>query len=69
MAEQIKFGDRLFLKGEKLVLDNGASAGTIMSENGTVQIEGATIITGDLTVQGTTTTVNSATLTIDDKNI
>ena len=69
MAEQIKFGDRLFLKGEKLVLDNGASSGIIMSENGTVQIEGATIITGDLTVQGTTTTVNSATLSVDDKNL
>jgi len=69
MAEQIKFGDRLFLKGEKLVLDNGASSGKIMSENGTVQIEGTTIITGDLTVQGTTTTVNSATLSVDDKNL
>ena len=26
MAEQIKFGDRLFLTGEKLVLDNGAKS-------------------------------------------
>jgi len=70
MAEQIKFGDNLYLKGEKLVLDNGPSnPGIIKSQNGTVQIEGAAIITGDLTVQGTTTTVNSATLTIDDKNI
>ena len=69
MAEQIKFGDNLYLRGERLVLDNGTSAGKIMSENGTVQIEGATIITGDLTVQGTTTTVNSATLSVDDKNL
>ena len=69
MAEQIKFGDNLYLRGEKLVLDNGSNAGVIKSQNGTVQIEGAAIITGDLTVQGTTTTVNSATLTIDDKNI
>ena len=53
MAEQIKFGDRLFLTGEKLVLDNGASAGIIMSESGTIEIEGNLIVTGD------TTTVNS----------
>ena len=53
MAEQIKFGDRLFLTGEKLVLDNGASSGIIMSESGTIEIEGNLIVTGD------TTTVNS----------
>ena len=69
MAEQIKFGDNLYLRGEKLVLDNGTNSGVITAENGTVQIEGTAVITGDLTVQGTTTTVNSATLTIDDKNI
>ena len=63
MAEQIKFGDRLFLTGEKLVLDNGASAGIIMSENGTVQIE------GNLSVTGTTTTVESETVTIADNVI
>jgi hypothetical protein len=60
MAEQIKFGDRLFLKGEKLVLDNGASDGVIKSKNGTVKID------GNLTVSGTTTTVESETVTIAD---
>jgi len=40
MAEQIKFGDNLYLQGEKLVLDNGANAGVIKSNNGTVKIEG-----------------------------
>ena len=66
MAEQIKFGDNLYLRGERLVLDNGTSNGKIEAENGTVQIEGTTIITGDLTVQGTTTTVSSETVTIAD---
>ncbi|SVA75760.1 uncharacterized protein METZ01_LOCUS128614, partial [marine metagenome] len=60
MAEQIKFGDRLFLKGEKLVLDNGASDGVIKSKSGTVKID------GNLTVSGTTTTVESETVTIAD---
>ena len=60
MAEQIKFGDRLFLKGEKLVLDNGVNPGKIMSENGTVQIE------GDLLVTGNMTTVSSEVVTIAD---
>ena len=61
MAEQIKFGDNLYLKGEKLVLDNGPSnPGVIKSQNGTVQIE------GNLTVTGTTTTVNSETVTLAD---
>ena len=66
MAEQIKFGDNLYLRGEKLVLDNGANNGVISSENGTVKIEGTAVITGDLTVQGTTTTVSSETVTIAD---
>ena len=60
MAEQIKFGDRLFLTGEKLVLDNGVNPGKIMSENGTVQIE------GDLLVTGNMTTVSSEVVTIAD---
>ena len=63
MAEQIKFGDNLYLQGEKLVLDNGASAGVISSENGTVKIE------GNLTVTGTTTTVNSETVTFADSTL
>ena len=66
MAEQIKFGDNLYLRGEKLVLDNGTNSGVITAENGTVQIEGTAVITGDLTVQGTTTTVSSETVTIAD---
>ena len=63
MAEQIKFGDNLYLQGEKLVLDNGANAGVISSENGTVKIE------GNLTVTGTTTTVNSETVTFADSTL
>ena len=69
MAQQITFDDTLYLKGEELVLDNGTSDGVIKSKNGTLKIDGAALITGDLTVSGTTTTVNSTTLTIDDKNI
>ena len=60
MAEQIKFGDNLYLQGEKLVLDNGANNGVISSENGTVKIE------GNLEISGTTTTVSSETVTFDD---
>ena len=60
MAEQIKFGDKLFLKGETLILDNGASDGVIKSKNGTLKID------GNLTVSGTTTTVESETVTIAD---
>ena len=60
MAEQIKFGDKLFLKGEKLILDNGASDAIIKSGNGTLKID------GNLTVSGTTTTVESETVTIAD---
>ena len=63
MAEQIKFGDNLYLQGERLVLDNGANAGVISSENGTVKIE------GNLTVTGTTTTVNSETVTFADSTL
>lgn len=63
MAEQIKFGDKLFLKGETLIIDNGASDAIIMSKNGTLRIE------GDLTVQGVTTTVLSETVNIQDNQI
>ena len=63
MAEQIKFGDKLFLKGETLIIDNGASDAIIMSKNGTLRIE------GDLTVQGITTTVLSETVNIQDNQI
>ena len=36
---------------------------------GTVNVNGALVISGDLTVNGTTTTVNSTTVSVDDKNI
>ena len=36
---------------------------------GTVNVNGALVISGDLTVNGTTTTVNSTTISVDDKNI
>ena len=59
MAEQIKFGDRLFLKGEKLILDSVANA-VIKPNQGTLEIE------GNLLVSGTTTTVNSETVSVAD---
>jgi hypothetical protein len=60
MAEQIKFGDKLFLKGETLILDNGASNAVIKPNNGTLKID------GNLTVSGTQTVVESETVTIAD---
>lgn len=63
MAEQIKFGDRLFLKGEKVLLDNGVSDAIIESRNGTL------VIKGNLTVDGTTTTVNTEEITLADAHI
>ena len=60
MAEQIKFGDKLFLKGETLILDNGASNAVIKPKNGTLKID------GNLTVSGTQTIVESETVTIAD---
>ncbi len=53
MAEQIKFGDRLFLVGEKVLFDNGTNDAIIESRNGTL------VIKGNLKVEGNTTTVNS----------
>ena len=63
MAEQIKFGDRLFLKGEKVLFDNGVSDAVIESRNGTL------VIKGNLTVEGTTTTVNTQETTIADPHL
>lgn len=40
MAEQIKFGDRLFLKGEKVIIDNGEQPAVIASKNENLVIEG-----------------------------
>lgn len=53
MSEQIKFGDRLFLRGESVFFDNGLNDAVIESRNGTL------VIKGNLVVEGTTTTVNS----------
>jgi hypothetical protein len=72
MAEQLKFGDRLFLKGEKVLFDNGTNAAIIESRNQTLIIgdtdgpEHNVIINGNLTVEGTTTTVNTQQTTIAD---
>jgi len=63
MAERISFGDTLILKGEKLLLDNGANDGIIKSKNGTLKID------GNLTVTGITTTVDSETVTMQDNII
>ena len=72
MAEQLKFGDRLFLKGEKVLFDNGTDAAIIESRNNTLMIgdtdgtEHNVIINGNLTVEGTTTTVNTQQTTVAD---
>lgn len=63
MSEQIKFGDRLFLKGEKVLFDNGSNDAIIESRNGTL------VIRGNLTVEGTTTTVNTEETTFADPYI
>ena len=72
MAEQLKFGDRLFLKGEKVLFDNGSGDAIIESRNNTLIIgdtdgtEHNVIINGNLTVEGTTTTVNTEQTTVND---
>ena len=72
MAEQLKFGDRLFLKGEKVLFDNGTGPAIIESRNQTLIIgdtdgtEHNVIINGNLTVEGTTTTVNTQQTTVAD---
>jgi hypothetical protein len=63
MAQQIKFGDKLLLKGETLILDNGASHGEIKSNNGTIWIK------GDLLIDGATTTINTEEINLADNNI
>ena len=79
MAEQIKFGDRLFLAGEKVILDNGTDSPKLEARNGKlvigyneedVQAKNHTVvIRGDLIVEGTTTTVNSEVVTLEDNVI
>jgi len=63
MAQQIKFGDKLVLKGETLILDNGASHGELKSNNGTLWIK------GNLLIDGTTTTINTEEINLADNNI
>jgi hypothetical protein len=63
MAQQIKFGDKLLLKGETLILDNGTSHGQLESNNGTIWIK------GDLLVDGATTTINTEEINLADNNI
>ena len=53
MSEQIKFGDRLFLRGETVSFDNGDNDAVIESRNGTL------VIRGNLVVEGNTTTISS----------
>ncbi len=53
MSEQIKFGDRLFLRGETVSFDNGDNDAVIESRNGTL------VVKGNLIIEGNTTTVNS----------
>ena len=60
MAEQIKFDDRLFLRGEKVLFDNGTEDAIIESRNGTL------VIKGNLVVDGTTTSVNTINTEISD---
>jgi len=63
MAQQIKFDDKLVLKGETLIIDNGTSHGELKSKNGTLWIK------GNLLIDGTTTTINTETINLADNNI
>ena len=69
MAEQIKFGDRLFLAGEKVILDNKDNSPVLEARNGELIIGYNThdvqardhhvLIKGDLTVEGTMTSLQT----------
>jgi len=80
MAEQLKFGDRLFLKGEKVILDNGIDSDTfIHSRNGKLvigyneadpqEIDHEVVIRGNLTVDGTMTSLKTVETIIKDNMI
>lgn len=80
MAEQIKFGDRLFLAGEKVILDNGKDTSPILeARNGELIIGYNTddvqakdhhvLIKGDLTVEGTMTSIQTVDTIIKDNII
>ena len=79
MAEQIKFGDRLFLAGEKVVLDFKDNSPILEARNGELVIGYNTqsiqeedhhvIIKGNLTVEGTMTSLQTENTIIQDNTI
>lgn len=79
MAEQIKFGDRLFLAGEKVILDNKDNSPVLEARNGELIIGYNThdvqardhhvLIKGDLTVEGTMTSLQTVDTIIKDNII
>ena len=79
MAEQIKFGDRLFLAGEKVILDNKDNSPVLEARNGELIIGYNTLdvqakdhhvlIKGDLTVEGTMTSLQTVETIIKDNMI
>ena len=79
MAEQIKFGDRLFLAGQKVILDNGDSSPRLEARNGELVIgfniddvqakNHHVLIKGDLTVEGTMTSIQTVDTIIKDNII
>ena len=79
MAEQIKYGDRLFLAGEKVILDNGETSPKLEARNGELVIgynkldtqekDHHVLIKGDLTVEGTMTSLQTVDTVIKDNII
>ena len=79
MAEQIKYGDRLFLAGEKVILDNGENSPKLEARNGELVIgynkldtqakDHHVLIKGDLTVEGTMTSLQTVDTVIKDNII
>ena len=60
MAEQIKFGDRLFLSGERVIVE------TDVQINRDLKVNRDVVIQGNLDVNGTVTTIDSTDLFIAD---
>jgi hypothetical protein len=79
MAEQLKFGDRLFLAGEKVILDNATTSPILEARNGELIIgynkldaqakDHHVLIRGDLTVEGTMTSIQTVDTIIKDNII
>ena len=70
MAQQIKFGDKLVLKGETLILDNGTvNDSVIKSNSGTLQVDDNLTVSGNLIVSGNATTINSLITEFADSHI